>query len=305
MRNKLTGLLLAGVMSCSLAASVSAVSYPQDVQYPVEEGGLIAKTYVVSSMDEIESLDRMDIEYQGVTYRYQDMTVKELGESDSKNFIQTLTGESDTKDEAKIIATLDLQKEVTTEDGYVGLLDLDTSSLNVEVTEYGSSSKTKTTTRTYTGLSDADLTFIPKTVTENGVTCSLVDVSWKEESPYNPYDEEYGNRFNAYATYTGKYSAKYAKGYSYAVKYYGTVTKDSIEGYECVLMFAPQENDHFYDVFVGDSANPIAVFFGIALLILLLLCAGFTVYTLLNRNKGQTVTTTTEEYVEPSSGKSK
>lgn len=108
------------------------------------------------------------------------------------------------------------------------------------MTSYGSTSRTKTVTKSYTGLSDADLTFIPKTVTENGVTCSLVDVNWVETSPYNPYDPDYGNRFNATAKYSGTYSSSYAKGYAYEVKYYGTVEKDEIEGYSCTLLFAPE-----------------------------------------------------------------
>ena len=260
MKHKFAGLLMAGVMMCSMAVSTSAAevtdatqssaptttpavsttdtnalttqskvpAYPVDIQYPTEEGGLIRKTFVVSSQEDIDLLERGDIEYQGKVYHFQDITVEEIGTHDEKNYIETLTGESDTKDTDKILATLELKREVTTDDGYTGVLDLDASSLTTEVTSYGSTSRTKTVTKSYTGLSDADLTFIPKTVTENGVTCSLVDVNWVETSPYNPYDPDYGNRFNATAKYSGTYSSSYAKGYAYEVKYYGTVEKDEI-----------------------------------------------------------------------------
>ena len=68
-------------------------------------------------------------------------------------------------------------------------------------------------------------------------------MNWVETSPYNPYDPDYGNRFNATAKYSGTYSSSYAKGYAYEVKYYGTVEKDEIEGYSCTLLFAPEFED--------------------------------------------------------------
>lgn len=331
MKHKFAGLLMAGVMMCSMAVSTSAAevtdvtqspapttppaasstdtnvptpqskvpTYPVDVQYPTEEGGLIQKTFVVSNQEDIDLLERGDIEYQGKVYHFQDITVAEIGTHDEKNYIETLTGESDTKDTEKILATLEAKREVTTEDGYTGVLDLDASSLTTDVTSYGYTSKTKNVTKSYTGLSDADLTFIPKSVTENGVTCSLVDVDWVETSPYNPYDPDYGNRFNATAKYSGTYSSRYAKGYAYEVKYYGTVEKDEITGYSCTLMFAPElEDGHWYDVFVGENANPVAVFGAIVVLCLLLACAAFTIASLIKRRRGQEVTTTEEVIVD-------
>lgn len=131
------------------------------------------------------------------------------------------------------------------------------------------------------------------------MTCSLVDVNWVETSPYNPYDPDYGNRFNATAKYSGTYSSSYAKGYAYEVKYYGTVEKDEIEGYSCTLLFAPEfEDSHWYDVFVGENANPIAVFGAIVVLCLLLACAAFTIASLIKRRRGQEVTTTEEVIVD-------
>lgn len=298
MKHKITALMMTAILAGTMAVNASALSYPIAVQYPTTEGGLICKTYAVKTVEEIESLDHGDIEYQGTVYHFQDMTVEELPFHDEKNYIQTVTGESDTKDSAAILALLDVQKEVSTEDGYIGTLDIDTSSLTTEVTAYGSTSKTKTVTRTYNGLSGADLSFIPKTVTDSGVTCSLVDVAWTENTTYNPYDSEQGTHFDATATYSGTYSSKYAKGYSYEVKYYGMVEKDEIQGYNCTLMFAPEiTEDHWYDVFVGEKANPVAVFFGIALFIVLLMCAVYTIVSLIKRGKSQAVTTTEEEYI--------
>ena len=161
MKHKFAGLLMAGVMMCSMAVSASAAevtdatqspaptttptvsttdtnalttqskvpAYPVDIQYPTEEGGLIRKTFVVSSQEDIDLLERGDIEYQGKVYHFQDITVEEIGTHDEKNYIETLTGESDTKDTDKILATLELKREVTTDDGYTGVLDLDASSL--------------------------------------------------------------------------------------------------------------------------------------------------------------------------------
>lgn len=332
MKHKIASLLIAGIMVCASFASASAteasletksdaegsaisvgadraaendastsamdpaLKYPTEIQYPADKNGVIMKTYMVKNADDIDDIEKADITYQGVLYRYQDIAVTEQPFHDEKNYIETLTGESETDNKDDILATLDLQRKVTTEDGYTGLLDLDITSLTTDVTEYGYSTKTKTVTKSYSGLSDADLTFIPKTVTESGVTCSLVDVKWAEASIYNPYDPDYGTRFNATATYQGNYSSSYAKGYSYAVKYYGTITKDEITGYECTLMFAPEIEDHWYDVFVGDESNPAAVFGALVVLCLLLACAVFTVYALIKRRRQEVVTT--EEIID-------
>lgn len=285
--------------SSSTTANESTVSYPINIQYPTDDSGLIAKTYEVKTEDAIGLIERTDVTYRGRVYQFQDIYVEAIPFHDEKPYVEVVTGESESKDVKKIIATLEDRREITTDDGYTGILTLDEDSLTTEATGYGTSQKTKNVTRSYTGLSDADLTYIPKTVTESGVTYSLTDVKWAEFTANNPYDSEMATRFNATATYTGTYSVSYAKGYTYEVKYTGNVVKDEIKGYRCTMLFAPViDEDNWYDVFVGDSANPVAIALAVILLMLLAASIAFAVHYLLKKTKGEEEVMTTEEYYD-------
>ena len=330
MKHRIPGLLLAGLMVCSMVTSAFAdeapatspeaspsaetsttqdanktgdagnsvsTAYPISIQYPTEEGGVITRTYEVQSKDEIALLPREDMTYQGHVYQFQDISVEEIPFHDEKPYVEVVTGESSSKDADTIIATLEPQHEFTTEDGYTGTLTLDKNSLSTEVTGYGYSSKTKSVTKTYTGLADQDLAYIPKTVTEGGVTYSLTDVSWSTNSNYNPYDPDIGPRYNANAVYSGKYTTSYAKGYTYEIQYTGNLVKDEVQGYRCTVIFAPViEESHWYDVFVGENASPVAIVMAVILGILLVAGIAYAIYYLVKRNKGEEQVVTTEEY---------
>ena len=92
---------------------------------------------------------------------------------------------------------------------------LDTGSIKVEAAGYTSSSRTVTASRTYPNLSDADTSYIPKSVSENGRTLKLADIQWQES----------GNGYTANATYTGSATSQYATGYTVTANYVGQVSK--------------------------------------------------------------------------------
>ncbi len=71
--------------------------------------------------------------------------------------------------------------EVETEEGYSGVLKLDHTSVHVTVTATRAVPKNHSATRTFPNLSDADLSLLPKTVTEGGRTLSLATVQWVQQ----------------------------------------------------------------------------------------------------------------------------
>lgn len=125
------------------------------------------------------------------------------------------TLESDSKDMEKILPQLAATREVTTEDGYTGLLTLDTTSIKTEASGYGSSTRTVTATRSYPNLSDADVSLIPKTTEDNKRTLTLADVDWQEDN----------GLYHATATYTGVATSSYVKGYIITADYIGDVSR--------------------------------------------------------------------------------
>lgn len=63
---------------------------------------------------------------------------------------------------AEIIQLLEPELEITTEDGYTGILVPDYTSIQVEAAGYKTGSRTVSATRTYPNLSNADVSLIPK-----------------------------------------------------------------------------------------------------------------------------------------------
>ena len=183
-KERLASLLMTGAIMASTVVSASAMQFPQDVYYPSDDTGLAQKVYMVETEKEIELLDRSSFTYKGKTYNYLDMTVEPQEVHDEKNMVKKVSGESDTNDKAKILATLEVNLDEVTDDGYAGELTLDASTLTTTVTEYGKGSQKKTVTKTYPGMSDGDLSLVPKTVTSGGATLQLVNCSWSEDAQY-------------------------------------------------------------------------------------------------------------------------
>ena len=86
-----------------------------------------------------------------------DIIKEDQTETDTKEHIEVITLETDTSDMAEILQLLEPELEITTEDGYTGVLTPDYPSIQVEASGYGTSSRTVSATRTYPNLSSADV----------------------------------------------------------------------------------------------------------------------------------------------------
>ena len=88
---------------------------------------------------------------------------------------------------------------------------------------YATKTGTVSATRTYPNLSDADLSLVPKTISDGGRSLTLADVQWSNST------QEEGDgvvtRYTATARYTGSTSSKYATGYTVTADYSGEVSK--------------------------------------------------------------------------------
>ena len=139
---------------------------------------------------------------------------------------------------AEILQLLEPELEITTEDGYTGVLTPDYPSIQVEASGYGTSSRTVSATRTYPNLSSADVSLIPKTTEEGGRTLTLADVDWQEAATDYQDGYDLAIRYTATATYTGTATSKYATGYTVTADYKGEVTKTSCDTVTYTAIFA-------------------------------------------------------------------
>lgn len=188
-----------------------------------EEDGLfwIEKTYYLSKAEDPRAISTESFERGGQSYRFLELLEEEQRRTETKEHIETVTLESQTKDLAVILKKLKPQLEILTEDGYSGVLTPDYPGIRIEEAGYQTSSRKIQTTRTYPNLSGADVALLPKTVEEEGRTLSLDTLRWQEE----PQKGGEASRYTAIASYTGTSVSKYATGYLVTVDYKGEVTK--------------------------------------------------------------------------------
>lgn len=216
-------LILAALMACLLALPSHAASYypisVEEYTYGPFDQLRIDKVYELSRSDDPANIPTEDFDRDGYHFTLLDVVKTDQAETDSKDYTEVITLETDTKDMALIIQQMELSIDVTTEDGYSGTLMPDYPGIKVEAKGYQTSSRTVTATRSYPNLSDADASLIPHTIQDSGRTLTLADVQWQEAGGY----------YNATATYSGTASSKYATGYIATVEYKGEVTRTSCD----------------------------------------------------------------------------
>jgi len=217
---KIASLILTAILACALACPALAAGngalYPAEIMESTEGGySRLEKVYHLTAADDPADIPTEDFEREGYQYTLLDLTRTDQAETDTKYYSETVTFDSDSNDMDKILPQLAATCEADTEDGYSGVLTLDTSKVKVEASGYSSSSRTVSASRTYPNLSDADLSLVPKTTQEGGRTLSLTDVQWQENGDY----------YTATASYTGTASSKYATGYTVTATYAGEVSR--------------------------------------------------------------------------------
>lgn len=227
--------------------TVFAAEYPSQVSYNLNNGIFeVRKTYEMQVDEEPSAQAKQSFEQDGYSFVLTDMLRQELPEQQSKEYTETVTVSSESKELTAILPLLADTKAVATEDGFTGTLKLDTGSITVEPAGYKNNSWTVSATRTYPNLSSMDLEYIPKTTTENGRTLNFSTVDWQTDNTENVDDDTIGNRFSAVVTYTGTASRRNVTGYTVTAQYSGEVKKVSLDKVQYVAVFhgtpiAPQE----------------------------------------------------------------
>lgn len=230
-----------------LSTTAFAAEYPSQISYSMNNGIFeVRKTYELPVDQEPSMQAKQSFEQDGYSFTLTDLLRQELPEQQSKEYTETVTVSSESKELTAILPLLADTKAVTTEDGFTGTLKLDTGSITVEPAGYKNNSWTVSATRTYPNLSSMDLEYIPKTTTENGRTLNFSTVDWQTDNTENVDDDTIGNRFSAVVTYTGTASSRNVTGYTVTAQYSGEVKKVSLDKVQYVAVFhgtpiAPQE----------------------------------------------------------------
>lgn len=232
MKRTAAALFLTALLACSLTCPALATGnalYPVEVTAYMEgDSPRLKKVYILTPADDPANIPTEDFDREGLTYTLLDVTRQDHAETDTRDYKETVTLESKTKDMDAIMPQLTATLEVETEEGYTGVLTLDTASIQVEAAGYSTSTRTVTAARTYPNLSDADVSLIPKTIEDGGRTLELADIQWQEA----------GGFYTASASYTGIASSKYATGYTVTAEYAGEVSRTTNDTATYIAVFS-------------------------------------------------------------------
>lgn len=202
--------------------------YPSDVT-EIRDGGNweIIKTYELNAGENPNDIPRDSFERSGWKFTLTDIIRKETANAETREHTETVTLNTDTKEIEKILPLFSPSMEYKTEDGFVGIITLDVTSIKVETAGTKTSSYTMSVTREYPRLSTNDTSLVPKTVTDKGKTYTLAGVEWKVGN-YSTVDyEQIADYYTAVATYTATGSSTKVTGYVTTAVYTGTLAKMS------------------------------------------------------------------------------
>jgi hypothetical protein len=200
--------------------------YPSDVTETRENGGRqIVKTYDLNADENPADIPREDFERDGWRYTLTDITRRETAAADTRERIEVVTVNTDTKELEAILPLLAPTLEFTDEDGYIGILTLDIASIKVEAAGTKTSSYTMTVTREYPHLSSNDTALVPKTVEEKGKTYALADIDWRAGNTVAVDYDSLPEYFTAVANYTATGTSTKVTGYTTTAEYAGSLTK--------------------------------------------------------------------------------
>lgn len=218
--------VLISAMCMAGNAFAADIPQPQEViRGQTENLQTVEKVYVLQNTDDgslipTEKFTENEIEYAFVELKKQDNTAEDVKEHTETKSIHTGTNNTQT-----VISKFAPSLEISTEDGYAGILELDYTTLNVVSAGTGKQNYTITESRSYPNLVDADTSLVPKSINKDGATLSLTGISWQTSASDNIDGQELAVRYTANATYSGTGTKTYTKGYTATAEYKGEIKK--------------------------------------------------------------------------------
>lgn len=229
------------MLSVSVTA-FGATAYPSKIEMVENDGKKeIHKVYELGAEETPESIPQDGFEQDGKTYVLKDILKNEIPSHETREIIEPVTVDSETNKMEDILPLIPATKEVLTDDGFSGTLQLDVSTIQIESKGTGTSSYTMKATRTYPNLAGADLQYIPKTTEENGHTLQFASVDWQSDNTANVDTHAITDRYTAVVTYEGTGTRSYSKGYTVTAEYSGIISKTATDTVQYTTIFVQEK----------------------------------------------------------------
>lgn len=199
--------------------------YPIEIWENRQDGKKeVVKTYELSDEESPDDIPKDSFEWSGWRYELADIIKKEIPNTEVKEEAQVLELESKTNEMETVLKLLPNSVDYETEDGYIGILSLDTDSIIIENAGTVKSSYTVTEKKEYQNLSANDTSLLPKTIIVDGRALTLSSVTWNPSSQTID-GSKIPVSYNATAVYTGVASKTSVSGYLVKAEYKGSVSR--------------------------------------------------------------------------------
>lgn len=217
-------LLVLCTMPISIFAEETLV--PQEVIASTKDDcNIIEKVYVLPKDTDESLIPTEAFTENEIEYMFSEMKVQDNTEEDTKEYVKNISCHTSTNDAESVITLFSPTVDVSTEDGYIGTLTFDYSTLELTPAGYSNKKFTVTEERSYPNLASADTSLVPKTIDKDGVTLTLAGIEWSSSANENVDGMEVAVRYTANAEYTGTATKSYVNGYTASADYKGEVKK--------------------------------------------------------------------------------
>ena len=237
--------------SPTTAAPERLPPYPEDMpetptpadERTVIDGGTrqIIRSYILSDNQKPTDIPRDSFELDGWHYTLADIIETRADRTESRSHTEMVEVKTDSDDLNEIVKILPTTMEYQSDDGCIGTLAIDVSSVSSKPEGYRNSSYTVAATREYMNLSSTDTSPIPKTIIENGRILTLEGVVWEAQHYINIDGEDIPDSYRATARYTAIISTTVATGYVTTADYIGEITKIVNGDLTCTAYFIGTE----------------------------------------------------------------
>ena len=218
--------ILMALLMLTVNVIASDVPIPNEViMGTLDDYKTIEKVYVLPGDSDENIIPKENFTESDVEYVFEEMKVVDNSEEDTKEYVENINYHTSTNDAEAVIALFSPTIEVSTEDGYIGTLTFDHSTLELTPAGYSSRKFTVTEERSYPNLASADTSLVPKTIDKDGTTLTLANIEWVTAADETISGTDVEVRYTANAIYTGTETKTYVSGYTASADYKGTVTK--------------------------------------------------------------------------------
>ena len=255
----------------TLFVMIGSISFADNNLKTIENQEIVLS----SEVDQYKNTVKNEIISDGIKYK-----LKNIEQSENKKNVtrdkeieQTLIVTNNNKN--TVLKLFENTKNFS-EDGYMGILELEKDSLQIRANESYTEEYKETIQKTYNNVSQNELNNIPKQVTENGVTYYLVNPIWNIASTKEVDLNKVPETYNGVMNYETIKQRTKVKNYKATIKYKGTLQKEVVDSitftttYEEIPQEEPiqevQSNDNYIGSIIVGTTGGIIIYSGIILL---------------------------------------